>query len=178
MIGIRLRLLCLAMIPLLAALALTGCGERAGAADSSREEEVSVRAAITEADPQAAVDKVYETLPDARKTALTTVSFRELFPGLEGVIDEYYGCTSSPNGGLSDVIILRPAEGSGNRDKARDALRGYQDSRILEFENYDILRSFEIAKEAVVFDQGDYVVLLMLADNDAAREIIDQYIPL
>ncbi|MCL2578614.1 MAG: hypothetical protein FWE32_01125 [Oscillospiraceae bacterium] len=30
---------------------------------------------------------------------------------------------------------------------------------------------------AVVFNQGEYVVMLMLPDNDAAREIINLYIP-
>ena len=169
----RYRVLAAAMA-LLLVLGLAGCGRGA----EQTESEVSIRETVTEADPQTAVDKIYEALPDARIERLTGESFAQLFPTLDGVAEEFYGAVSNPNGGLADVIIVKPVERSGARDTVREALRGYQDKRMREFENYDILNALTIATEAQVVDQGDYVLLLMLADNNAARDIIDQYLPL
>lgn len=164
---------------LVLAAALTGCGGGEEAAEAYAESDVSIRPAVTEPDPETAVQKVYEEIvPDARTRPLTRNVFLENFPELEEVAEQYYGRISDPNGGLADLIIIKRAEGTGNRDKVRDALWQYQEKRINQFENYDILNAFSISRDAEVFDQGDYVVLLMMPDNEAAREIIDQYIPL
>ena len=139
---------------------------------------VSIREAVTIADPQTAVDRIYETLPESRTEPLDAATFADLFPDLGEVVEEYYGAISDPNGGLADVVIVKPRSASDNRETVREALRAYQEKRIREFENYDILNALTIATDAQVVDQGDYVLLLMLPDNEAAQEIIDQYLPL
>lgn len=172
-----MKRLCWMIAVLLLAVAVAGCGAEE-ATEVYAESDVSIRPAVTEADPETAVQKVYEALPDARTRPLTLSLFEELFPDLGSVAEEYYGRISDVNGGLADLIVIKRADGAGNRDKARDALWQYQEKRVSEFENYDILDAYSIARDAEVFDQGDYVVLLMMPDNEAAREIIDQYIPL
>jgi hypothetical protein len=157
-------------------LVLPGCGRGADTAAEAASE-VSIREAVTEADPDAAVEEIYETLPDAQAVPLSAFQLANYFPELS--LDDllsYTGRISSPEGGLADLIFFEPAEGK--RDTVREALRGYQERRIREFEDYDILGSFEIAANATVIDQGDFVILLMLADNEVVRDIIDKYIPL
>jgi hypothetical protein len=166
---------------LLAALLLVLAGCDGGGAETAEEaaSEVSIKEAVTEADPEAAVNEIYEALPDAQTRELTNYELTKNFPDLtpESLVS-YTGRLSSPDGGLADVVFFEPAEGE--RDAARAALQLYQEQRIREFENYDILGAFQIAQDAIVIDQGDFVILLMLAEDqvEAAREIIDQYIPL
>jgi hypothetical protein len=166
---------------LLAALLLFLPGCDGGGAETAEEaaSEVSIRPTVTEADPVTAVNEIYEALPDAQTRELTNYELTQNFPDLdpESLIS-YTGRLSSPDGGLADVVFFEPAEGE--RDAAREALHLYQEQRIREFENYDILGAFQIAQDAIVIDQGDFVILLMLAEEqvEAAREIIDQYIPL
>lgn len=138
--------------------------------------EVSIREAVTKADPQAAVDAVYAALPDALPQPLSPTSFQASFPGQEDNVVEYFGSLCDPTGGLAELVILRPAEGK--RDDVREGLRKYAETRMDEFENYNILRAYEIALGAEIIDQGDYVILLMLPDNEAARTILDEHIPL
>lgn len=158
----------------LAVGAFTGCARDAEPAGVDLGE-VSI-ATVTEADPQGAVDEIYANLPDARPEALTDYSLEDKLPGTGMLIEDYFGAISDPNGGLSDVIILDPLDGK--REEVRDALIKYKDARMREFENYDILGAFEIARDALILDQGDYVILLMLPDHEAAQDTLDRYLPL
>ena len=44
-------------------------------------------------------------------------------------------------------------------------------------DRYDVYNSASIAENALIFERGGYVVMLMLEDNDSARSIIEKYIP-
>lgn len=159
--------------------ATTACNDDGQSAED--EQQINTVSA-EDADPERAVAEVYATLPDARAEELTEERFAEYFPDLADITEMYAGKISDPVGGLADVIIIRPVADEENaqtvRQTVHDALLSYQETRVREFENYDILDSLTIATEAQVFAQGDYEVLLMLPDNDAAREIIDRYLPL
>lgn len=50
-------------------------------------------------------------------------------------------------------------------------------SRVKEFENFDIYNSYRIAQDAVIFEQGEYVVMLMLDDTETARAVINRHLP-
>jgi hypothetical protein len=163
-----------------ALMLLSACG----AAPEPMEEsatEVVLKGTVTEADPKAAVKEIYAMpeLADAVTYSLSSAALTKSFPELDAEsLVSYAGKLSSPDGGLADVVFFEPAEGE--RAAAREALQKYQEARIREFENYDILGAFKIAQDAIVIDQGDYVILLMLAEDlvKPAREIIDNYIPL
>ena len=58
-----------------------------------------------------------------------------------------------------------------------DDLAAVKNSRIEEFEKYDILGAYEISKNAEIYIRGDYVIMVMHQDNDAAKKIIEEYIP-
>lgn len=137
--------------------------------------DVSVREATIFADPEAAVNAIYETLEDRK---LEVLSVRDLCDYLDieaSSLLSSYAVYSDFKSGLCDVIVIEPREGE--RDKLREALYGYKERRIEEFRNYDVLNSYSIAQDAIVYDQGDYLVLLMLPDNEAAQQIVDEYIP-
>lgn len=169
------------LLPLAAALLFTGCGQNKPV--NANLGDVSIRETVTQADPGAAIQEIYSLLPDSRTEELSTEQFSELFPGAAGMAEEIYGRISDVSGGLADVVIVKPKEGAADdgkpyRDSVWDSLRLYQDKRIREFENYDILDAFPIAKNAEVYSQGSYIIFLMLPDNEAAREIVDRHIPL
>ena len=73
------------------------------------------------------------------------------------------------------MYIIKPTEGED--ENVREAMKTWQESRIRAFSGYDIYNSTEISENAMIFRRGDYLVMLMLEDNDAARSIIDEYIP-
>ena len=87
-----------------------------------------------------------------------------------------YARHSHPRGGLADVVIIKPEVSA--ESEVREALYRYRDRRIAEFENFDVLGSLEIARGAVIFEHGEYLILLMTSDNDEAHSIINWYIPL
>lgn len=166
-----IRPLCLGM----ALVLMSGCQSKA---TSVSLDEVSIREAVVIADPQKAIQDIYETLPDAQVEPLDQDLFEHLFPNLSDHVITYVGAISEVSGGLADVIVLQTHGDKTSRELAREGLRQYQDKRILEFQNYDILDSYTIATEGQVFDQGEFVILLMVPDLEEAREIIDQYLPL
>lgn len=167
----RAAVLCVTMLAL-----LTGCGGEVQQADVV-EHDAIIKEAITIPEPETAVEEVYKTLKDAKVEEITDYLFSITFTTLDDEeVEKAYGCISDPNGGLADMLIIKPV--SGEREKVREALHNYQQSRIREFENYDILDAYEISTNAQIYDQGDYVIFLMLPDNEAARDIIDLYIPL
>lgn len=84
--------------------------------------------------------------------------------------------------GADDVYIILPKDGedeNGNshHENVLAVLRERKDDRIREFVNYDVYNSSAIAENAVIFERGGYVVMLMLEDNDSARRIVERYIP-
>lgn len=168
--------MCLALCAAALIVSFTGCSWSNPQPADTSEDEVSIRPAVTQADPEKAVDMVYGANPDIIAERLAPGTYRKQFQEITDAVSDYYGAISSPNNGLGDLIILKPEEES--RDLVRESLHQYRERRVKEFENYDILDSHEIAKNAQIYDQGEYVILVMFADNDAVMDIIDEYIPL
>lgn len=154
----------------------SGCQDNRAVTMATVGEEASIREAVTVADPQAAVTAIYASLEEHSAVPLSGWQLAEDLGIEESDVEEYYGRISTAEGGLADVIFLLPAENK--RESVSLALSAYKERRITEFENYDILDAYSIAQNAVIYEQGDYVILLMLKDNDAARAIVDEYIPL
>ena len=44
------------------------------------------------------------------------------------------------------------------------------------FQNFDIYNAYEIASNGVIFQRGNYYILLMIDDAESAQEIIERYI--
>ncbi len=145
-------------------------------ATSSLEEEDQEEEKPVEADPQGALDEIYKSI--GRETEAKTATAKEArdIIGLDlDTVDEFYIRYLPADFGASDVYIVRPEDGED--DAVLKALKKRQEERIREFTDYDIYNSTEISENALIFNQGGYIIMLMLEDNQAARTIIEEYIP-
>lgn len=154
---------------------LTGCATKTQST-AVETNGTAVKAAVKVAKPQDAVDAIYASLSAYKAVSLRYFDLEESLEIDAAGVTEYYGKISDQNEGLADVIILLPKEQE--RESIRLALGKYKEKRMASFENYDILDAYSISQNAVIYEQGGYLILLMLLDNDAARQIIDEYIPL
>lgn len=143
---------------------------------TAEESEEAETPALTEADPQTALEEIYALqersggLVDATDEIMTDVMGFDL-----ELIEEYYVRYMETDFGCSDVYIIKAAEDQ--QEAVRQAMKNWQESRIRAFNGYDIYDSSSISENGVIFQRGEYLVLLMLEDNDAARAVIEQYIP-
>lgn len=167
------------LIPLLLALLLmftvTACSS-AEAAESSSEELSAEENVITEADPQAAIDEIYANFE--RTNGLLNATYQELedVMGFDlDTIEEFYIRYMETDYGASDVYIIKPK--SGQEETVRQAMKDWQEARVRTFIGYDIYNSTSISENALIFQRGDYLVMLMLEDNESARAIVEKYIP-
>lgn len=171
--------LCLAVSLLVTALA--GCGGGRNSAPGVQAVPATAQILADEdipavAAPLRAVEAIHESQGGSIIDRVYADRLEEVFGIPSDMVIVAAAYVSEAIGGLCDVVIVKPVPGS--NDQVREALHNYATMRADSFRNYDILDSYSIASNAIVFDQGDFVVMLMLPDNDAAREIIDLYIPL
>ena len=125
--------------------------------------------------PERAAIAIHEALGNDRADRVSEDDLDEVFGLAPYMVVDAVAYVTDITRGLSEVTIVEPAPGMA--DEVREVLNQYRISRAASFRNYDILNAYSIASNAVVFNQGDYVVMLMLPDNEAAREILDQYLP-
>jgi len=77
--------------------------------------------------------------------------------------------------GAADVIMVKPRFGMDAQVK--EALSDIQAQRTARYKRYDIYDSYRIASQGIIFERGDWIILLMIDDAENAREIIEEYIP-
>jgi hypothetical protein len=175
----KIKPLALALCAVLFSLVGTGCVSfpdgATPASVTADSVEVSVREVAEVADPQGAIEEIYASLEEYSAQRLDTEAIFEIM-GITGYqTEESYVYYSDPKSGLADIAIIKPSGNS--KDVIREGLYSFKDQRIREFENYNILDAYTIAQDSLIYDQGEYVILLMLEDNEAAKTIIDYYIP-
>jgi len=170
-------LICLLLV---AVLITSGCKNTP--ARPALQEEVLVMAADIEmttapevADPEGAIDAIYASLDSYIAKDLNLAQLKDVIGLMELRAEKVYARYSEPKGGLADVVIIKPRKTY--EVEVREALYRYIDRRVSEFEFFDVLGSYDIAQNAIIFEQGEYIVMLMLADNEAAQTILNQYMP-
>ncbi|MGI5967205.1 MULTISPECIES: DUF4358 domain-containing protein [Anaerotruncus] len=152
--------------------ALSGCGKPAADVTELPISSISV---VEVADPEQAIREIYAEITMAGISDADDRVLQDKFLIDPDMLEDYVVKYSSGRFGVADVFILKPVE-----DEVltvREALEKVKLSRVKEFENYDIYNSYQIAQDAQIFEQGDYVIMLMLEDTEKARGIIDKYIP-
>ena len=155
------------------------CSERQPSTEEAQDTYAIATAGVMndqQACPERAVVAIYQSLEGGRVARIRCEQqLGEVF-GLEpDMVVEAVAYVSDISAGLRDIAIVKPAPNM--EEQARAALNQYAAERAASFRNYDILGSYSIASGAVVFNQGEHLVMLMLPDNDAARVILDQYLP-
>lgn len=138
--------------------------------------EATMKETVLFADPQGAVTAIYESLGTQPKlTEVDPDTLEEVLGVSPYDTISFIAYVSDAKSGLCDIAIIEPQEDK--FDQVRESLLQYRVLRAEQFKNYDILSAYSIASEAVVYNQGDYVVMLMLPDNEAGQGIVDQYMP-
>lgn len=152
---------------------LSGCSQTASET-VQQPNEITVSASETP-EPQKAIDEIYQNADTMGLYTGSDTILEDKFYIDPGLLEEYYVKYSNGRFGVADVFILKPKEDQ--LLQVRELLEQVKLSRVKEFENYDIHNSYQIAQDAEIFEQGDYLVMLMLEDNESARDIIDKYLP-
>ncbi len=151
-----------------------GCG--GSQADPAQEQGPEIADPLDEADPAGAIEKIYADIDMKGLSDATADDLAEQFSIDTSLVGDFYVRYSSGRYGVADVFILQPIN-SDSTPQIREELEQVKLNRIREFEHYDIYNSYEIAQDAQIFEQGGYVIMLMLENMDDARAVIDHYIP-
>lgn len=149
-----------------------GCGKNK---ETRQQPNVAIRQVVETADPETALEKIYEQVEIRGLSDADAAVLQEKFFIDTTKLDDYYVRYSKGDFGLADVFILKPTEDEA--PAVREMLEKVKLNRAAEFENYDIYNAHQIALDAPIIDQGGYLILLMLEDTQRAREIVDQYFP-
>ena len=124
--------------------------------------------------PEAAIEEIYSEITINGIEDIDEEILTDKFEINMDDVDQYWAKYSAKNYGVSDMFIIKPIEGS--EENIEEAFESIKKIRIEEFTNYDVYNSLEITKKSVIYTQGDYIIMLMLEDNNRAKEIINKYI--
>lgn len=178
------RILALLLAAMLCVGMLTGCSALDTSLPSIEEQQTTkTRKKTRTASPQKAIEQIYQELGKRIGLVEPTAEQLETVVGLDPEdVKEAYVRYVEGDFGADDVYIILPKEGKNEdgesyREHVLAQLKERKDSRTREFANYDVYNSTEIAENAVIFERGGYVVMLMLEDNESARRIVERYIP-
>ena len=185
-----------AALAALLALSACGCGQSKAPlaldSSSSTSEEASTQNStnekvyvpgeciVSEPVPQTALEEIYATVKEQYPLMeLEDVTDATLLNTLYGIssddLESFTVRRSNGKFGISDVLILQPKEGK--KDAIVTALQKVQENLVRQVENYDVYDAVEIANQSVIYERGDFVILLALKDTVSARQILDKYLP-
>lgn len=168
------RLLCFVLAGAL--LLFGGCAKNTETPASEPEASVSSQAVAAPTNLTDVLDVIYKKV---EMKGLSDIKDGDILYNLFHVdrawVQDFAVRYSSGRYGVADVAILKPAEG--RTEDIIDALEIRRSDRIAEFENYDVHDSLNIAKNAQIFERGDYIIFLMIADSDNVRSLINEQIP-
>lgn len=120
------------------------------------------------------LDEIYKDCNIFGLTLATDEDMEELFEFDLSQIEDYTVKFSSKNYGVADIFIIKPKEEF--EQDIFENLRKIKDRRVDEFENYIIYDSLSIAKNAEIYSRGDYIIMLMIQNQDQAKELINKLI--
>lgn len=146
---------------------------RVYALPSSRE--IIAQTALAEGDAvESALTEIYFSVGVMGLKDATVQSLCDDFGLSADIFSAAYGKYTDGRFGIADVIIVQPA--AGMEDEVRSALEKIRESRVNTFKNFDVYNSTEISQNGEIFQRGDYYILLMIDDMDAARAILERHL--
>ena len=150
---------------------LAGCS----GSNPTQETDARPQAQPSATNPRAAIEEIYKDCEIKEIGYATSEEVTDVLGLNTEDLLSYCIMYSKGNYGVMDTYIVQP-----KADKLADVrsqLESRQDALLRTYEHYDIYESYEIVQNALLYEQGDYLIMLMHKDNDAVRSIIDQHIP-
>ncbi len=123
----------------------------------------------------AALDEIYYNVDIMGVEDATASRLKEDFGVDPSIFSEVHGRYTDGRFGIADVLVVKPAPGKGAA--VREALITIRTARTSLFKNFNIYDSTTLAENGLIYNRGDYMVLLMIEDASGVREILDEYIP-
>ena len=159
-------------------LLAVSCGGGGGSsASSSQSQSVSSQAEETPLDGGALLDEIYQDLELMGILELDETVMADLLNIPEEYYDQFWGRYSMARFNIGEVFIIQPSDLEGAGQFIQERLEEYRQSRMDTFENYNVAGDYEKARDALLYQRGGYVILLMLEDNSAAQALIEERIP-
>ena len=137
---------------------------------------VALNPIVTVADPAAAIEKIYEKVDIEDILEADARDLSRIFSIDTGLLESSFVRYASGKFGIADTFILKPKDPA-DIPKLREQLEQVKLSTAKECEHFDIYNSYEIAQNGQIFEQGGYLILLMVDESIGARSVIDLYIP-
>lgn len=120
------------------------------------------------------LDKIYENNTIAGIEKAKKEDMEDIFGFDMTYIDEYYVRYSAKNYGLSDIFVIKTDED--HQQDVFETLTKIKEDRVEQFQNYIIYDSLDIAKKAEIYTKGDYVIMIMVKNQDGAKVLLDNFL--
>ena len=158
------RIICLLFALAMMVIPLAGCS---GSSDtnSSSQEETSQQTAQEKLSE--VINAVYANVENSTLADATDQILKEEFFLDPEDVEEYAVRYTDFRYGVSDVCIVKPAEGK--KQDVLDAFSSRQQARMAQCENYDIHNSYAISKGAEIYERG-----LRIQDNGIGFLVIEK----
>lgn len=161
---------------LICTVLFSGCTSKKLSTDDIQAQVLEQNQTISDNDPLGAIDEIYENI-----TIKGVITGNDKFvTEILGIDEKYfYGSfTKKTDGkyGISDIYFIEKSNVKEAEEKIISALNTYKEKIINECTDYNIYNSLEIAQNAEIYYRGNYIIFLMLEDNDSAKEIIKKYV--
>ncbi len=159
-----------------------GCGDASSGSSSSpsssslSESSSSSPAQVSDEDLTSLMDEIYTHYEDVMGVVdVESDAVHDILGLTEDMYEQLAARQSLARFNIGDVVIVRPAQGQ--TDAVKDALEAYRKSKEDLFQNYNVGGDYEKAQNAEIYERGGYVILVMFADNQPAKDAISAVIP-
>lgn len=120
------------------------------------------------------LDKIYENNIIAGIEKAKKEDMEDTFGFDMSYIDEYYVRYSAKNYGLADIFVIKTDED--HQQDVFETLTKIKEDRVEQFQNYIIYDSLDIAKKAEIYTKGDYVIMIMVKNQEEAKVLLDNFL--
>ena len=179
-----LTALAAAMALALLAVSCSGNGGSSGSSSqtssqssSQSSSQTSSQAPAEELDGDALLEEIFQDLDLMGVMEVDDTVMADLLNIPGEYYDSVWGRYSLARFNIGEAFIVKPSDKEGAAQFVQEKLEEYRQSRMDTFENYNVGGDYEKARDALLYQRGDYVILLILEDNAPAQELIEERIP-
>lgn len=87
-------------------------------------------------------------------------------------LDESYLYYGMGRFGIIDIFVVKPK--ADEIPQVIEIFKAHQENRMMTFEQYNVDGDYDKAKQAEIYEQKGYVILIIASDATLAKEVINQ----